>query len=226
MFERIKKALGVGDARQGPPSGHAWAEEWASTQGLSFAERPEGHGFMVSGQVEGRPWRLERGGPSRPFIQGQELRARAELELRGELAIMVMNRGLKEMLEGQAYAHYTDSLQTMVDAGLTEEVRWLSMFQEVGWEAAPPAFWQRYAVLAEFREPAQQWLDDALTGLLLGWPQEGPGPQTPFILTVQRGKVYLRMEYAPSDVATLAHATTVFTGACQAALANLPRHGL
>jgi hypothetical protein len=110
----------------------------------------------------------------------------------------------------------------MLDAGLPEEVRWLSMFKEVGWETAPDAFWQRYAVLAEHREHAQQWLDPRLMHLLLDWPKEGPGPQIPFILVLQRGKLYLRMEYSPAGVSTLAHATAIFTAACESALANLP----
>ena len=45
-----------------------------------------------------------------------------------------MNRPLKESLEKQAYQIYTDQLQTSVDPNLPEEMRWLAMYDEVGWE--------------------------------------------------------------------------------------------
>jgi hypothetical protein len=40
---------------------------------------------------------------------------------------------------------------------------------------------------------------------------------TPFILQLQRGRAYLRMEYPQADVPTLRHAVAVFTQACASA---------
>ncbi|HSV53487.1 MAG TPA: hypothetical protein VLJ57_15325 [Burkholderiaceae bacterium] len=221
MFDRIKKAF----ARDGPNSerqpGPSDAREWASTHGLTFEGQPPGEAFTLSARVGGKPWRMQRTRPSRPFIRGEELRARAELDLGNEIAVLVMNRALKDALERQAYDRYTDTLQTTMDSSTPEEIRWLSMFDEVGWESAPDAFWDRYAILADQREHAQTWINESLCGLLLGWPQDGPNAQTPFTLMLVRGKAYLRMEYAPADLPTLAHATTIFVNACESALAGL-----
>ena len=45
------------------------------------------------------PWRLEWGPSQRPYIQGQELRIRAELGLSSELQLVLMNRALQEAME-------------------------------------------------------------------------------------------------------------------------------
>lgn len=221
MFNRIKKVFAKGGQYSGLLSGHSEVQDWASTLGLTFEGQPPGEAFTLSAKVGGKPWRMQRTRPSRPFIRGEELRARAELNLGNEIAVLVMNRTLKDALERQAYDRYTDTLQTTMDSNTPEEIRWLSMFDEVGWESAPVAFWDRYAILADQREHAQTWIDAAMCGLLLGWPQGGPNAQTPFTLMLVRGKAYLRMEYAPADLSTLAHATTVFVSACESALAGL-----
>jgi hypothetical protein len=86
MFDRIRNALTrtasspAARAAQARASAAADApvSEWASTHGLSFAADGAG-GARLEGQVRGRPWRLERGKPTRDYVVGQELRARAEL---------------------------------------------------------------------------------------------------------------------------------------------------
>jgi hypothetical protein len=125
-----------------------------------------------------------------------------------------MNRPLKAALEKKAYALYTDSLQTSVDPNLPEEMRWLAMYQEVGWEGMSEALWQRYSVLADQRENALQWIDASLASMLEKWPQPAPSEEVPFMLMLLRGRAYLRMEYAPSVIGTLEHASTIFTAAC------------
>jgi hypothetical protein len=132
-----------------------------------------------------------------------------------------MNRPLKESLEKRAYAIYTDSLRTTADPSLPEEMRWLAMYDEVGWSSLLPEFWQRYTVLADQREHALAWIDNHLATLLLSWPEPGPDAQAPFILMLLRGKAYLRMQYTPADIATLQHAAVTYTSACAAALAGL-----
>ena len=78
-----------------------------------------------------------------------------------------MSRPLKEMLEKRAYGIYTDTVQTTAAPSLTEEMRWLALYPEVGWNGLPNAFWDRYAVLADRRNHAMDWVDLALAGLLL-----------------------------------------------------------
>ena len=86
-----------------------------------------------------------------------------------------------------------------------------------GWNTAPLAFWDHYALVADNRAQAQQWLDGPLMDLLQAWPTTAVQQATPFILQVQRGRVYLRMEYPQPDVPTLRHAVAVFIQACTSA---------
>lgn len=229
MFDRLKKAFSGSpaparepeapssllSARMGPVS------EWAATQGLSFSADGKGADFSLKGKVQGKSWRLEVGKPSRNYILGEELRARAELGVNEEAAVLLMNRPLKEALEKKAYSIYTDSLQTMADPSLPEELRWLSMYEEFGWDSLPSMFWDRYAVLADRRERALAWLDAGLAEQLLSWPPPGLSEHVPFVLFVLRGKAYLRMQYQPADMAILQHASTVFVSACESALGGL-----
>jgi hypothetical protein len=227
MFDRIKKAF----SRQGqdpvdgggPISqlGHGPVSEWAGTQGFTFSTDRKGHGMALEGKVGGRPWRLQVGPPSRKYIYGEELRARAELGLRDDAAVLIINRPLRDALEKQAYKIYTDPLQTSVDPTLPEEMRWLAMFDEVGWESLPNDFSDRYAILTDDRKNALAWLDAHLIRATLDWPVPGPSPKVPFMMMLLRGKAYLRMEYTPADIRTLQHAAQIFTIACESALSGL-----
>ena len=224
MFDRLKKAFSKDTKAGFQPSSQlasTQVSEWAGTQGFGFTGMEAGKGFSLTGKVSGKPWRMELGKPSRNFIRGEELRARAELGINEDAAVLVMNRPLKEALEKKAYSIYTDSLQTTADPNLPEEMRWLSMYEEVGWDSLPRPFWERYAILADQRENALAFMDTGLAELLLGWPQPAPSAEVPFMLMLLRGKAYLRMEYNPAEMATLQHAAAVFTSACESALGGL-----
>jgi hypothetical protein len=228
MFERIKKAFSKAPAEDasetvGPASQLAAGaiSEWASTRGFGFSSSASGGALGLEGRIGGKRWRMELGRPSRNFILGEELRGRAELGIDEDAAVLVLNRTLKEALEKKAYAIYTDQLQTTADPSLPEEMRWLAMYDEVGWDALSPAFWERYAVLADRRENALAWIDARLADMMLDWPQPGPTAETPFMLMLLRGKGYLRMEYQPPNMETLQHAALIFTSACEAALGGL-----
>lgn len=224
MFERFKKifvqsfrAVVVDKpAEAGPVS------EWAGTHGFSYTGLGEGQGFSLTGKVGSKPWKLERGKSSRDYIRGEELRARAELNINDDVSLLIMNRPLKEALEKRAYEAYTDTLQTTADPSLPEEMRWLAMYPEVGWDGLPPDFWERYSVLSDQREHALIWIDPSLAELLMSWPEPAPDAQTPFVLMLLRGKAYLRMQYTPANMPTLEHAAIIFTSACESALAGLP----
>lgn len=224
MFDRIKKAFSK-PAQEAPPrpsggSGNP-VSVWASTQGLSFAGQGSGRSFSLDGSVSGKPWRMELGRPTRDFIRGEELRARAELGINENAAVLLMSRALKEALEKKAYSMYTDGLQTMADASLPEEMRWLSLYEEVGWDSLSGEFWDRYSILADQRENALAFMDANLADLLMEWPEPGPGPDVPFMLMLMRGKAYMRMEYTPAGMPTLQHAATIFTSACESAIGGL-----
>lgn len=227
MFDRIWKAF-QRDAKEAAPDSvfaHALGpvSEWAASRGMSFSGGSLGSSMSVQGKVGGRPWRLELGRPSRDYISGEELRARSELGVDEDVGAMVINRPLKEVLERRAYGMITSNLQTTADARLPEEMRWLAMYDEIGWEGPPDAFWSRYAVLADSRENALAWVDSRLVHLLMSWGEPAPTAQVPFMVVLLRGKCYLRMQYLPAQTSTLDHATDVFIGACECALRAFKR---
>jgi hypothetical protein len=222
MFERLKKVFAPDAAPAQAPAGPADAvSEWAGTQGFGYSSQGQGTGLVLTGKVGTKPWKLETGRASRDYIHGEEIRARADLRINEDATVLIMNRPLKESLEKRAYAIYTDSLQTTADPSLPEEMRWLAMYDEVGWASLPPEFWERYAVLADQRDHALAWIDNNLAEQLLSWPEPGPDAQTPFMMMLLRGKAYLRMQYTPADIPTLQHAAVTYTSACAAALAGL-----
>ena len=221
MFDRLKKVFSQADAQGLQPVAADAVSEWAGTQGFSFTGQGEGQGFALTGHVAGKPWKLERGKSSRDYIHGEELRARAEMKLNDDMSVLIMNRPLKEALEKRAYEMYTDTLQTTADPSLPEEMRWLAMYPEAGWDSLVPEFWKRYSVLAENRDQALAWLDPHLAQLLMTWPEPSPDEQVPFILMLLRGKAYLRMQYTPADMPTLQHAAHIFTYACESAASGL-----
>ncbi|MDP3829130.1 MAG: hypothetical protein Q8Q74_21470, partial [Polaromonas sp.] len=221
MFERLKKVFVRSETQPLEAARPDAVSEWASTHGFGYSSQGKGAGCVLTGKVHGKSWKLESGAASRDYIVGEELRARAVLDINEDAAVLIMNRPLKESLEKRAYAIYTDTLQTTADPSLPEEMRWLAMYDEVGWSSVVPEFWERYTVLADRREHALAWLDSNLAELLLHWPEPGPDVQTPFILMLLRGKAYLRMQYSPPSIATLQHAAIVYTSACESALAGL-----
>ena len=227
MFDKLRKAFsrepGLEPVASSAPSTpeavrSGPVSEWAATQGLTFSGRSGNASFSLKGEVGGKTWRMEVGRPSRKYVEGEELRGRAELGVDQDVAVLLMNRPLKLMLEKQAYSLYTDGLQTSVNANLPEEMRWLAVYEEVGWESAPRLFWERYSVMADRREHALAWLDSALIRQLLEWPAPAPAPTVPFMLMMLRGKAYLRMQHDPAQTARLQHATQIFTSACESAL--------
>jgi hypothetical protein len=225
MFDRIKKAF-TRDSKPEPPSSLLAAgpvSEWAATRGFGFSVDGTGENIALEGKVGGHPWRLQLGKPTRNYIFGEEVRARAELGIDEDVAVLVINRPLKEALEKRAYEMYTDDMQTAVDKSLPEEMRWLAMFDEVGWESLPEPFWTRLAVLTDRRESALAWIDTPLAKAMMSWPAPGPSAEVPFMVLLLNGKAYLRMEYTPADLGTLQHAAHIFTSACESALGAFPK---
>jgi hypothetical protein len=220
MFDRIKKAFGREAKTEASPSVmHAGpVSEWAATRGFGFSVDDTGQNIALEGKVGGRPWRLQLGRPSRNYIFGEEVRARADLGVDESVAVLVINRPLKEALEKRAYDIYTNSVQTSVDSAMPEEMRWLAMYDEVGWDSLPAEFWSRLSVLTDNRDSALALLDPDLAALMTAWPSPGPSAEVPFMVLLLNGKAYLRMEYTPADLATLQHAARIFTTTCESAL--------
>lgn len=231
MFDRIRKAFSrdaatgrAADETQVPGTRVAEGplSEWAATQGFGFSADSASSNVALEGKVRGKRWRMEMGKPAREFIRGKELRARAQLGIDEDLAVLVMSRPLRESLEKKAFQLYTDPLQTSADPNLPEEMRWLSMFDELAWDSLSEDFWRRYSVLSDSREAALAWIDPQLAQVMLDWPQPAPSAEVPFMILLLRGKAYLRMEYTPANTATMQHAAVIFTRACESALSAFP----
>lgn len=221
MFERLKKLLTArGPAPQLAVGASTPLDRWARAQGFALVHKERSQNFSMSGELDGKAFRLDRTAPSRRYIVGSELRARVVLGIAPEVSVMVISRALRDALEHEAYADYTGRVRTTLDASMPEEVRWLAMFDEMGWErGAVPAFWPRYAIVADVRAHAQAWLGAALMQALLDWPSPA-AEASPFILHLQRGKLYLRMGFTPEDLPTLQRVTEVLALASAAALAG------
>lgn len=218
MFERLKKVFASEkpDTPSAPPVNAV--SQWAGTQDLSYSGSADGHRFTLSGLVGQRPLRLELGAPTRDFIRGAELRARAELQVNEDAAVFIINRPLKEALEARAYGMYTDTLQTRAAPSLPEEMRWIALYPEVRWDGLPRLFWSRYSVMADQPEHAQDWIGQELAALLLSRP--AADPSQPLLMMLLRGKAYLRMQHSPDDMPGLVHASEVFRKGCELALAR------
>ena len=242
MFQTLKKLLGQDKAQgvvvttgnQGAVSVNIDLSDDISVSASSELANPKGvpvdckwrPGSGVSLGIEGmlhdKPWKLERAAASRNYISGEEIRGTADISVDPQPTIIIMNRPLKEFFEKRAYALYTDSVETQASPTLTEEMRWLALYPEVGWERTPVAFWNRYAVMTSDRALAMNWVSPQLGDLLTSWPEPATDANVPFILMVMRGKARMRMQLMPTGPNTLDHIRDVFTAAAQSALDVFP----
>ena len=217
MFGRIKKWIALASEAVQGGGVLDQIEAWAAAQGFVFERSENAEDFALAGKGGGYDWRLQRMQTDRDFIVGAELRVFADVSVDPGIAIMLINRPLKEALEQRAFEQVTDGVQTMLDTDLPEEARWLALYDQVGWSSAPLDFWDRYAIVAETRAQAQQWLEGALLPLLMDWPTPAVQQMTPFILRLHHGRVELRMEYGHADLDTLEHVCKLFQQACTSA---------
>jgi hypothetical protein len=176
----------------------------------------------ISGQIRNRPWTLTCGQSTRDFIVGSELFARAKLDLPRTVSILVINRALKDKLEKIAFRTYTRSVQTLLDVDLPQEMYWLATHQEAGWDGMPWVFWGRFAVLASDARDPRKWVTNELAEQLIAWIGSANflNIDTPFMLTLMRGRVEMRMQIEEADEVRKTHAVNAFTTACTAALDN------
>jgi len=225
MFNPFKKIFGSTSGEPEHKTQDASAvSEWASSQGFSCSASPPASPvqFILEGKVCGRPWKMEIGKPLRDFVHGTEIRVRADLQALTGMTVVVMNRALKGQLEKKAYHLYTDSLQTTADPNLPEEMRWLAVFQEFGWDNLPRPFWDAYAVLSDDRARAVEWVQPVLAQTLMLGAELGLDMSVPQILVLQRGKVYWRAQYQAGQRAQLDHAIRVLKLGSELALMLKP----
>jgi hypothetical protein len=201
-----------------PAEPSAWAEvaDWASQQALNFRRVREGEGFVIEGAREGGSWRLEWGPPQRAYIAGRELRMRMELDLPGDLQMLLLTKPLMDQLERQTYESFTEGLQTQIDTGTPEEMRWLVMFPKVNLNAFR-ALRGRFGAVGAVPSAVVSWLEGPLARRLERALGDLLQHDPPFVLMTLRGRAYLRLQLLDPQAASLAAAIELFeTAALQA----------
>lgn len=202
-----------------PPAGPDWREvaEWAKHNKLKYKREQEGDGFVVSGGMESKPWRLEWGPPQRQYIDGHELRLRMELGLSSNLQMLLISQPLLETLERQTFESFTESTQTVIDMNTPEEMRWLAMFSKVPFQGSKDVR-MRFGLVGNVAAEAEAWVNGALARQMeeaaAGFLKHEP----PFVLMLLRGRAYLRMQMPDPQVSLISQAVALFEVAVLQAL--------
>jgi hypothetical protein len=183
-----------------PTSANGWDDiaTWATSLEYTYRE-VAAEGFVIDGRLGATPWRLEWGPSQRPYIQGQELRLRAELGLVADLQVVLMNRNLQEAMERSVFEQYVEGVQTRIDNQTPPEMRWLVMFPKLtGVEMG--ALRERYVALSSIKAWLMQWLEGPLSQAVVSQRIEGA---TPVVLMIGRGRLMLRTALPDLNLLTL-----------------------
>jgi hypothetical protein len=197
-----------------PSADAAEISAWAAKQGYRCA--PMEGGFAIDGALEGTPWQMEWAPPQRPFMQGQELRMQIRAAIPPDLHMMLLSLPLMKQLEKQAYERFTQTLQTQVDEASPEEERWLVMFAKADFSGVYDLA-AHYAAVASSPAQCRIWVEGPLAKLL----QRAVGTllvgDPPFVLTVSRGRVAMRMQLGDVSPPFLGAAISLFETAVEQA---------
>ncbi len=185
MLDALKRLF----ARSAPPS-RSWDEvaRWAASRQASLKPAREDGGFVIEGRFGAVPWRLEWGPSQRPYVEGHELRLRAELPLAGDVQALVLDRMLQASMEKTIFDQYVEGVQTRIDQQTPPEMRWLVMFPKL----APQdlgSLRDRFAAVAPGRTWLMRWFTAGLADALLAAPLTAGQP---LVLMVARSRVTLR----------------------------------
>jgi hypothetical protein len=174
--------------------------EWAESRGAEFTQGRDGHGFLIEQpKALPGPLRVEWGHSQRSYLKGTELRMRCEMNLHGDLQMMVLDRVLMETMESAVFEAYTDTLKTRVDTDTPEEMRWLVMFPKVT-NPASQIVRQHYGVVGVTKDLAASWVDSDLGEMLAQASQDLLPEGHPFVLMSLRGNLYLRTQMAEPEL--------------------------
>lgn len=196
MLEGFKRWLS--GAQLAPAQGWDAMAPWAESRQYSFRGVPN-EGFVIDGRLGATPWRLEWSPSQRLYVQGQELRIRAELGLAADLQLVLMNCQLQETMEAAVFEQYVEGVQTRIDNQTPPEMRWLVMFPKLsGTELG--VLRERFVALASLKPWLVQWLEGPLAAALAAHPL---APATPIVLMIGRGRLMLRTALAVPDVDTV-----------------------
>lgn len=188
-----------GSSRGGSSDAARGVRDWATARGHRFATIKGAEGFAV--EPAGGAWRAEWGPSQRDYIDGMELRVRADLGEAGDLQMLAATAPLVRRLERDVFEQFTEGTQTRIDDHTPEEMRWLVLYPKMPRVALGPLR-ERFAVLANRPAAATMWLDGELSRALAAasaWLDEA----TPLAIVVQRSRFVLRMDLAEPDPQTV-----------------------
>ncbi len=187
---------------------------WASKNGYRYA--PMEGGFAIDGNLDGTPWQMEWAPPQRPFMQGQELRMQIRAVIPPDVHMMLVSLPLLKQLEKQAYERFTQNLQTQIDDSSPEEERWLVMFAKADL-AGVFDLEAHYAAVASSPAQCRIWIEGPLAKLL----QRSVGTllvgDPPFVMTVSRGRIAMRIQLGDVSPPFLGAAISLFETAVEQA---------
>ena len=214
MFQRLRSAV-TGQAK--PSFDFQVISDWADDKGYPLAVGNSG--FGIEGKIFGKNWTLECGASARPYIKDGELLMKAEIDIDRAVSFICVSRALKETFESSAYQINTSSVETIVEShDLPLEIRWIATHKETGWDGMPYVFWGRYSIFAANVRHPRLWLTQPLALNLISWPEGRGKHDSPFILTVMKGAIEIRMQHDPADVSRMEHAMMIFNQAYKSAL--------
>ena len=196
MLDSIKRWLGSAS-----PQIPGWSElsAWSRARQHTLRAVREPEGFVVDGRSGSTAWRLEWGPSQRSYIEGPELRVRAELAVPRELQALVLDRELMESMEKTVFDQYVEGVQTRIDTTTPPEMRWLVMFPKLsGGELK--SLRDGWGALSSFKPWLQQWLAGSLAPALAALPTPA---ERPLVLMIARRRLCLRTALARPDPAAL-----------------------
>lgn len=191
---------------------------WAQQHELVCKRVRDEQGVVVEGTLNNLPWRLEWGTPQRAYLLDRELRVRLELGLPTSLQMLIVSRTLAEELEHAAFSLFTQDMQTQVDSGMPEEMRWLAMFPKIQL-AAMKTLRSRFSASGSNASALSGWLNEDLVARLEEAARTWLPEEQPFLMMTLRGRLYLRLECVQPDAFVLDGVMTLVTAAARSAAA-------
>jgi hypothetical protein len=199
MLQGIKRwlsnPLGAAPAVPG-----VWADiaGWARQGGHGFRSVQD-EGFVVDGKAGDVAWRMEWGPSQRPYIDGNELRLRADLPLVRDLQLALMNRRLQESMERAVFEQYVEGVQTRIDQQTPPEMRWLVMFPRLSGDELG-VLRANFVAVASSTPWMASWLQGPLGRALMAAPLD---TATPVALMIGRSRLMLRTAMADPELHSL-----------------------
>jgi hypothetical protein len=164
---------------------------WAEKKKYVAREVPgEDGGVVVEGRSGADAFRLEWGPSTRTYVQGYELRLRADMPFGGDLQLLVLNRSLQEAMERAVFEQYVDGVQTRIDNETPPEMRWLVMFPKLSGSELG-TLREGFAAVGSHKPWLQAWLEGPMATALagLGLPKD-----LPLVLMLSRKGLQMRTQ--------------------------------